>query len=120
MGIITIIAFMSIMLSAREVYYRETLGNADKGASRYWMSITYTGLMPATALATDFDRIAYGVFGILLMLLIIEHTHEAVDEGYFRFLEQQKESLRPDKMELPMFGLEESLHEFLTESVTEK
>ncbi len=109
-AILAVVASANIVLSAREVYYREAFG-LEKGTGYYWASIAYTGLLPLFAISTWLNCFVYAVLGILLIASVIERTHEIVDEGYFCFLEGR--SSRPDEMDLPMFSVfEDDLNGF--------
>ena len=78
-----IIGFTIIIMSAREVYYREVFKMEDKNIRHYWMSIAYIAMLPFMPLCDFAKQYTLCTAGLMLITFIIEGTHEAVDEGYY-------------------------------------
>ena len=119
-----IIGFTIIIMSAREVYYREVFKMEDKNIRHYWMSIAYIAMLPFMPLCDFAKQYTLCTAGLLLITFIIEGTHEAVDEGYYQYLlakeEQSTPQPRPDKLHLPFFCFEDTYKEYLEACIEEQ
>lgn len=117
-----VLGIINIVMSAREVYYRETFKMKSNNIKHYWISIALCTLIPLMPLCDIFLKVVLCSAELITLTYIIENTHEAVDEGYYQYIIKSSKGikiLRPDKINLPFFCFEETFTEYLNAWIAE-